>query len=104
MPRVELFDNLKHEHILNMDLSKTISGASLAIIIDLNLNSAVIMSAMIAFMYTWIGGLYSVAYTDVVQLACIAIGLVRKLRILYYNCLHNMVNSFLWWTRFKPCE
>ena len=43
-------------------------GATLAIIIDMNLNYAVIMSAMIAVMYTWIGGLYSVAYTDVVQL------------------------------------
>ena len=44
----------------------------------MNLNYAVIMSALIAVMYTWIGGLYSVAYTDVVQLGCIAIGLVRK--------------------------
>ena len=49
----------------------------MAIIIDMNLNYAVIMSALIAVMYTWIGGLYSVAYTDVVQLGCIAIGLVR---------------------------
>ena len=48
----------------------------MAIIIDMNLNYAVIMSALIAVMYTWIGGLYSVAYTDVVQLGCIAIGLV----------------------------
>ena len=55
-----------------------ILGATLAIIIDMNLNYAVIMSALIAVMYTWIGGLYSVAYTDVVQLGCIAIGLVRK--------------------------
>ena len=54
-----------------------ILGATLAIIIDMNLNYAVIMSALIAVMYTWIGGLYSVAYTDVVQLGCIAIGLVR---------------------------
>ena len=80
-----------------MDLSKNISGATLAIIIDMNLNSAVIMSAMIAVMYTWIGGLYSVAYTDVVQLGCIAIGLVRKFRILCYNCLHTLLlSSFLW--------
>ena len=52
-------------------------GATLAIIIDMNLNYAVIMSALIAVMYTWIGGLYSVAYTDVVQLGCIAVGLVN---------------------------
>ena len=42
----------------------------------MNLDLAVVVSALIAIAYTWIGGLYSVAYTDVVQLACIAIGLV----------------------------
>jgi len=37
-----------------------------------------LQSALIAVMYTWIGGLYSVAYTDVVQLGCILVGLVKK--------------------------
>ena len=41
------------------------------------LDPAVVISALIAVFYTWIGGLYSVAYTDVVQLGCIAFGLVR---------------------------
>ena len=57
--------------------SVIITGATLATIIDMNLEFAVIVSALIAVAYTWIGGLYSVAYTDVVQLACIAIGLVQ---------------------------
>ena len=43
------------------------------------LDPAVVISALIAVFYTWIGGLYSVAYTDVVQLGCIAFGLVRLL-------------------------
>ena len=43
----------------------------------MELNTAVILSALIAVAYTWIGGLYSVAYTDVVQLGCIFLGLVR---------------------------
>ena len=51
-------------------------GATLAIIIDMEMNTAVIVSALIAIFYTWVGGLYSVAYTDVVQLGCILIGLV----------------------------
>lgn len=34
---------------------------------------------MIAIFYTLVGGLYSVAYTDVVQLFCIFIGLVSLL-------------------------
>ena len=42
----------------------------------MQLDTAVILSALIAVLYTWIGGLYSVAYTDVVQLGCIFLGLV----------------------------
>lgn len=55
------------------------SGATLAVIIDMELNTAVVSSALIAVFYTWVGGLYSVAYTDVVQLGCIFVGLVIKL-------------------------
>ena len=53
-----------------------IIGATLAIIVDMNMDTAVIVSALIAIFYTWVGGLYSVAYTDVVQLGCIFVGLV----------------------------
>ena len=52
-------------------------GATLAIIIRMDIDTAVVASALIAVLYTWVGGLYSVAYTDVVQLGCIAAGLVR---------------------------
>lgn len=45
-------------------------------IIDININLSVIISALIATLYTLVGGLYSVAYTDVVQLFCIFLGLV----------------------------
>ena len=47
-----------------------------ASLIAFQLDTAVICSALIAVFYTWIGGLYSVAYTDVVQLGCIFVGLV----------------------------
>ena len=53
-------------------------GATLAIILQMDLDTAVIGSALIAGFYTWVGGLYSVAYTDVVQLGCIFLGLVRN--------------------------
>ena len=46
----------------------------------MELNTAVILSALIAIFYTWVGGLYSVAYTDVVQLGCILLGLVSTFR------------------------
>jgi len=51
-------------------------GATLAVIIDMDKNASVILSACIAVFYTLFGGLYSVAYTDVIQLFCIFIGLV----------------------------
>ncbi|XP_020835169.1 high affinity choline transporter 1 [Phascolarctos cinereus] len=50
-------------------------GATISVIIDININISVIVSALIAILYTLVGGLYSVAYTDVVQLFCIFLGL-----------------------------
>lgn len=50
-------------------------GASLSVVLGLDQRTAIIVSAGIAVFYTLLGGLYSVAFTDVVQLACIFIGL-----------------------------
>ncbi|KAM9032322.1 LOW QUALITY PROTEIN: high affinity choline transporter 1-like [Sarcophilus harrisii] len=50
-------------------------GATISVIIDININLSVIVSALIAILYTLVGGLYSVAYTGVVQLFCIFLGL-----------------------------
>lgn len=52
------------------------SGATLSVIVDINIKMSVLLSALIAIFYTLVGGLYSVAYTDVVQLFCIFVGLV----------------------------
>ncbi|KAG8001616.1 High affinity choline transporter 1 [Nibea albiflora] len=50
-------------------------GATLSVIVDINIKISVVISALIAIFYTLVGGLYSVAYTDVVQLFCIFVGL-----------------------------
>ncbi|XP_076044119.1 choline transporter isoform X2 [Oratosquilla oratoria] len=50
-------------------------GATLSVVLDMDVKTAVILSACIAVAYTLFGGLYAVAYTDVVQLGCIFIGL-----------------------------
>jgi len=50
-------------------------GATVSVIIDMDNNTSIILSAIIALIYTLFGGLYSVAYTDVIQLFCIFIGL-----------------------------
>jgi high affinity choline transporter 7 len=54
-------------------------GASISVVIDVIDNTtAITVSAAIAVLYTFFGGLYSVAYTDVVQLICIFVGLVGR--------------------------
>jgi len=53
-------------------------GATVSVVVGLGKDLSVIVSACIAVFYTLIGGLYSVAYTDVIQLICIFIGLVSN--------------------------
>ncbi|KAH8025101.1 hypothetical protein MRX96_020469 [Rhipicephalus microplus] len=51
------------------------SGATVEVILEFERRESVIASACIALFYTFTGGLYSVAYTDVVQLVAIFFGL-----------------------------
>jgi len=46
---------------------------------DISSTLAVCTSAAVAILYTLMGGLYSVAYTDVIQLGFIFVGLVQTL-------------------------
>ncbi|XP_076821264.1 high affinity choline transporter 1-like [Clavelina lepadiformis] len=50
-------------------------AGTLSVIIDLSYSISVIFSACIAVSYTLVGGLYSVAYTDIVQLSFVFVGL-----------------------------
>lgn len=49
------------------------------------MNVAVITSACVAVVYTFFGGLYSVAYTDVIQLIFIGVGLILALPFVFTN-------------------
>ena len=51
-------------------------GATISVVLELDRTVAIIVSACIAVFYTFFGGLYSVAYTDVIQLVFMFIGLV----------------------------
>ncbi|XP_055954359.1 high affinity choline transporter 1-like [Patella vulgata] len=51
-------------------------GSTISIILDIDETMAIIISACVAVFYTFLGGLWSVALTDVVQLICIAVGLL----------------------------
>ena len=59
---------------------------------DIDNTVSIIISATIAIIYTFLGGLWSVAYTDVVQLLCIGIGLVSAV----LSCL--VLSLSLWLT------
>lgn len=65
-------------------------GSTLAVILDLSDSVSIIVSAIIAVVYTMFGGLYSVAYTDVVQLFCIFIGLWLAIP---FALMHEAVGS-----------
>jgi len=50
-------------------------GATISVVMNLPRAYSVIASACIAIFYTFLGGLWSVAYTDVAQLICMFIGM-----------------------------
>jgi len=65
-------------------------GSTLAVILEIGNTFSILISAAIAVSYTLMGGLYSVAYTDVVQLFCIFIGLWLTVP---YALTHKAVGS-----------
>lgn len=65
-------------------------GATLSVILSIDMTLSVVVSALIAVGYTFFGGLYSVAYTDVVQLFCIFVGLFLTLP---FALTHPQVSS-----------
>lgn len=56
------------------------SGVTVSVILDLPFAYCVWISSAVAIVYTLLGGLYSVAYTDVIQLALTFFSLVRVFR------------------------
>ena len=87
-------------------------GSTLQVILHIDVNTSIIISAVIAVCYTLFGGLISVAYTDVFQLFFIAFGLVcifphdiyctistiiiwEKLEISYWNFYVVLKDAFI---------
>ncbi|XP_075872822.1 high-affinity choline transporter 1-like [Nelusetta ayraudi] len=50
-------------------------GGTMSVVLDLSFTVCIWISAAVAIIYTLLGGLYSVAYTDIIQLALIFVGL-----------------------------
>lgn len=49
----------------------------MSIILGLSSAISIIISAAVSIVYTFLGGLYSVAYTDIIQLSFIFFSMVR---------------------------
>ncbi len=54
-------------------------GATFGVILNTDLATAIILSAAVVTAYTVIGGMWSVAYTDVFQLALVPLGMIAAL-------------------------
>ena len=53
-------------------------GTSLSVVIGVSVEVAILVSAGVSILYTMVGQMIAVAYTDVFQLICITVGLVRS--------------------------
>lgn len=60
----------------------------MSVILDLSYVYSIIISSVVAIIYTLLGGLYSVAYTDVIQLILIFISLVRNYLLTHSHSRH----------------
>ncbi|KAG1651843.1 High-affinity choline transporter 1 [Nymphon striatum] len=65
----------KKGYVTMLDPFQQKFGSTTSVILDLDYTIAITVSSSIAIIYTLMGGLYSVAYTDVIQLFCIFFGL-----------------------------
>nr|KAG5702452.1 hypothetical protein BaRGS_027539 [Batillaria attramentaria] len=57
-------------------------GNTVAVILDFDATWSTVISAAVVIVYTFLGGLYSVAYTDVIQFFFIAVGLFGDRQII----------------------
>src|SRR5262245_64772552 len=54
-------------------------GSTFGVLLGMSLTNAILLSAIVTTAYTVLGGMWSVAYTDVFQLALVALGLAAAL-------------------------
>lgn len=53
----------------------------MTLILGLSVSISIVISASVCIGYTILGGLYAVAYTDVIQLVFIFVSLVRNMKL-----------------------
>src|SRR3982751_3393917 len=72
-------------------------GSTFGVLLGMNLRTAILLSAVVTTAYTMLGGMWSVAYTDVFQLALVAVGLVVALPFVLHGAggLHHAWNTYV---------
>ena len=75
-------------------------GSTLQVILHIDVNTSIIISAVIAVCYTLFGGLISVAYTDVFQLFFIAFGLVCIFSP-WYTYTYCTISTIIIWEKLE---
>merc|ERR1711860_447310 len=68
-------------------------GSSLSIVLDLDVRVSIIGSALIAIIYTLCGGMYSVAFTDMIQITFIFGGLWLAIPFMIFQSMTGLVRS-----------
>lgn len=73
-------------------------GATFGVILNVDLTTAIIVSAAIVTLYTMIGGLWAVAYTDAFQLMLIPVGLIITIPFVLHFTGLNLNTT---WSHYK---
>jgi solute carrier family 5 (high affinity choline transporter), member 7 len=60
-------------------------GSTFGVVLGMDLRSAILLSAVVTTAYTVLGGMWSVAYTDVFQLGLVAVGLAAALPFVLHS-------------------
>lgn len=59
-------------------------GSTFGVMLGMKLTTAILLSALVVTLYTMLGGMWSVAYTDAFQLVLVAIGLLVALPVVFH--------------------
>ncbi|XP_056138519.1 high affinity choline transporter 1-like [Lampris incognitus] len=71
----------------------TALGGTISVIVGLSSTVSIVISAAVSIIYTLMGGLYSVAYTDVLQLSFVFIGLWLCIPFLVVNPVIDLTHT-----------
>src|SRR5204862_1558862 len=76
-------------------------GSTFGVLLGVNLATAILLSAAVTTVYTMLGGMWSVAYTDIFQLGLVAIGLGAALPFALHGA-GGLAGSWLHYAAARP--